>query len=330
MNSPTTSSAGTPSELPLVTAIIPTYRRATMVRQAVEAALAQDYPAIEVIVVDDNTDPAEQQAVREALADLGNNVVVIPNARSKGACGARNTGILHARGEFIAFLDDDDLWLPAKIREQVALLERTAYVGALCHFIDVDVEFNHARRFRPADPVLTRAQVLGGECPSSTSLVVVRKDVLVEAGLFDETLPSFQDFDMWLRCLAFGDFGYVDEALATFVHHGGDRTSVNLKRRMAGLEAIGQKWGTQMDAHGSFAAFRKRMVVDALVANGKAQLSTHRFNSVRFFLRALIADRGSKRTAFWLVIGLLGAGAGKALYARLLGVRQIETVAVTA
>jgi glycosyltransferase involved in cell wall biosynthesis len=322
--------SGARSGAPLVTAIIPTYRRATMVRHAVETALAQDYPAIEVIVVDDNTDPDEQRAVRAALADLGENVIVIPNARSKGACGARNTGILRARGEFIAFLDDDDLWLPAKIREQVALLERTACVGALCHYIDVDVEFNHARRFRPVHPVLTRANVLGGECPTSTSLVVVKKEVLVMAGLFDETLPSFQDFDMWLRCLAFGDFGYVDEALATFVQHGGDRTSVNLKRRMAGLAAIEQKWGAQMNAHGDFAAFRRRMVVDALVANGKAQLGTHRFAAIRFFARALAADRGSKRTAFWLVIGLLGASAGKALYARLLGVRHIETVPVTA
>jgi glycosyltransferase involved in cell wall biosynthesis len=74
---------------PLVTAVIPTYRRAKMVRRAVETVLAQDYPALEVIVVDDNTEPAEQQAVRDALAGLGENVIVIPNARSKGACGAR-------------------------------------------------------------------------------------------------------------------------------------------------------------------------------------------------------------------------------------------------
>jgi glycosyltransferase involved in cell wall biosynthesis len=315
---------------PLVTAIIPTYCRAAMVRQAVETVLAQDYPAVEVIVVDDNTDPAEQRGVREALADFGDNVVVIPNARSKGACGARNTGILRARGEFIAFLDDDDLWMPGKIREQVALLERTPYVGALCHYIDVDVEFNHARRCRPSEPVFTRQQALGGECPTSTSLVLVKKAVLIEAGLFDETLPSFQDFDMWLRCLAFGDFGYVDEALVTFVQHGGDRTSVNLKRRMAGLAAIEKKWGSQMNGHTDFTAFKRRVQVDALIANGKARLGLHYFVAVDFFVRAMIADRGSKRTAFWLAIGLLGARGGKALYARLLSVRHVETVAVTA
>ncbi|CAB3781800.1 glycosyltransferase family 2 protein [Pararobbsia alpina] len=315
---------------PLVTAVIPTYRRATMVRHAVETVLAQDYPALEVIVVDDNTDPDEQRGVREALANLGENVIVIPNARSKGACGARNTGILRARGEFIAFLDDDDLWLPRKIREQVALLERTPYVAALCHYIDVDVEFNHARRCRPSTPVLTRTQALGGECPTSTSLALVKKAVLVEAGLFDETLPSFQDFDMWLRCLAFGDFGYVDEAHVTFVQHGGERTSVNLKRRLAGLAAIEQKWGAEMNAHIDFAAFKQRVIVDALIANGKARLGAHYFKALDFFARALIADRGSKRTAFWLAIGLLGGRGGKALYGRLLGVRHVETVAVNA
>lgn len=315
---------------PLVTAVIPTYRRAKMVRRAVETVLAQDYPALEVIVIDDNTEPAEQQAVRDALAGLGENVIVIPNARTKGACGARNTGILRARGECIAFLDDDDLWMPGKIREQVALLERSGYVAAACHYIDVDVEFNHARRCRPSAPVLTRKQALGGECPTSTSLVLVRKAVLVEAGLFDETLPSFQDFDMWLRCLAFGDFGYVDDALVTFIQHGGDRTSVNLQRRMAGLAAFEKKWAAEMSAYTDFAAFRRRILVDALIANGKARLSSSYFASVDYFVRALIADRGSKRTAFWLAIGLLGARGGKALYSRLLGMRHVETVAVTA
>ncbi|HEY3599753.1 MAG TPA: hypothetical protein VGL08_19830, partial [Paraburkholderia sp.] len=140
----------------------------------------------------------------------------------------------------------------------------------------------------------------------------------------------FQDFDMWLRCLAFGDFGYVDDALVTFVQHGGDRTSVNLKRRMAGLAAIERKWGAEMNTHTDFAAFRQRIQVDALIANGKARLGAHYLSAIDYFVRALIVDRGSRRTAFWLAIGLLGARGGKALYRRLLSVRHVETVEVTA
>ncbi|CAM2141922.1 Glycosyltransferase family 2 protein [Pararobbsia alpina] len=315
---------------PLVTAIIPTYRRATMVRQAVETVLSQDYASIEVIVVDDNTDVAEQQAVRAALADFGEQVVVIPNQRQKGACGARNTGIERARGDYIAFLDDDDLWLPGKIREQVSLLERTAYVASFCGYIDVDMAFNHARRCRSSRPVLKREHALAGECPTSTSLVLIRKSVLVDAGLFDESLPSFQDFDMWLRCLEKGDFGYVDEALVTFVQHEGERTSVNLTRRLAGLAAIEAKWGHAMSAQVDFAAFKRRVIVDALIANGKARMGAQYVASLGFFTRAMLADRLSKRTVFWFAIGALGSTGGKALYTRLLGMRHVETVPVAA
>lgn len=315
---------------PLVTAIIPTYRRATMVRQAVETVLSQDYASIEVIVVDDNTDVAEQQAVRAALADFGEQVVVIPNQRQKGACGARNTGIERARGDYIAFLDDDDLWLPGKIREQVSLLERTTYVASFCGYIDVDMAFNHARRCRSSRPVLKREHALAGECPTSTSLVLIRKSVLVDAGLFDESLPSFQDFDMWLRCLEKGDFGYVDEALVTFVQHEGERTSVNLTRRLAGLAAIEAKWGHVMSAQVDFAAFKRRVVVDALIANGKARMGAQYVASLGFFTRAMLADRLSKRTLFWFAIGALGSTGGKALYTRLLGMRHVETVPVAA
>jgi glycosyltransferase involved in cell wall biosynthesis len=317
-------------DVPLVTAIIPTWRRAAMVRKAVDTALSQDYPRLEVIVVDDNTEPDEQRAVREALAPLGDRVTVIPNARSKGGCGARNTGILRARGEFIAFLDDDDLWLPGKIRKQVALLTGTSLVAALCQYVDIDLAFRHARHCRARDLVLTRAQVLGGECPTSTSLVLAKTAVLIEAGLFDETLPSFQDFDMWLRCLAFGDFGCVDESLVTFIQHGGDRASVNLTRRLAGLAAIERKWGGEMNGYVDFRTFGRRVLVDALIANGKARMETSYRASLALFIRATLADRGSIRTAFWLAIGLLGPRWGKALYARLLNVRGIETVSLTA
>ena len=317
---------------PLVSTIIPTFKRSTMVRSAVKTVLAQNYAQLEVIVVDDNSDPLEQQKTRAALADLiaAGRVVLIPNARSKGACGARNTGIDAARGELIAFLDDDDRWLPGKITAQVQLLAQTDCVAALCHYIDIDLAFGHARRCRASTPIWTRTQALSGECPTSTSLVLVKRQVLVDAGGFDETLPSFQDFDMWLRCLAFGNFAYVHEALVEFVQHAGDRTSVNIGRRLAGLAAIEKKWGSEMSKYADFAIFRRRVRIDALIANGKAGLGHGYLKTVNLFLRAALADHGSSRTLFWLAIGLLGERAGKTLYRRLLGLRQVETVAVVA
>jgi len=317
---------------PLVSTIIPTFKRSKMVRSAVKTVLAQNYAQLEVIVVDDNSDPHEQQKTHAALADLiaTGRVVLIPNVRSKGACGARNTGIDVARGELIAFLDDDDRWLPGKISAQVALLAQTDCVAALCDYIDIDLAFGHARRCRASTPLWTRAQALSGECPTSTSLVLIKRQALVDAGGFDETLPSFQDFDMWLRCLAFGNFAYVDEALVEFVQHAGDRTSVNIGRRLAGLAAIEQKWGSEMSKHADFAIFRRRVRTDALIANGKAGLGHGYLKTVNLFLQAALADYGSARTLFWLAIGLLGERGGKALYRRLLGLRQVETIAMMA
>jgi glycosyltransferase involved in cell wall biosynthesis len=314
---------------PLVSTVIPTYRRAEMVSRAVQTVLTQDYPHIEVIVVDDNLEPAEQRRVREVLAPYGARVTVVPNERTKGACGARNTGILRARGELIAFLDDDDLWLPGKLAAQVELLERGEFVAALCHYIDIDTAFGHARHCRPSRPVLTREQALGGECPTSTSLAVVRREVMIEAGLFDEDLPSFQDFDMWLRCLAFGNFGYVELPLVEFIQHVGERTSVNIGRRLAGLAAIERKWGGAMSVYGDVAAFKRRVHVDALIANGRATFNSHYMAALGYFARASWLDRLSGRSVFWLTIGALGPRWGQALYRQLLRVRRLETVETT-
>jgi glycosyltransferase involved in cell wall biosynthesis len=319
----------THTRAPLVSIVIPTYRRASMVARAVQTVLTQQYPNVEVIVVDDNTDPDEQRRVREALTPFGEMVTLVRNERMKGACGARNTGILRARGELVAFLDDDDLWLPGKLSCQVELLAEGEFVGALCHYVDIDMGFGFAFHCRPSRPVLTRQQALGGECPTSTSLVMVRREVLIEAGLFDETLPSFQDFDMWLRCLAFGSFGYVELPLVEFVQHAGERTSVNISRRLAGLAAIERKWGDSMAAQGDFPGFKRRVRVDALIANGRAAINRSYTEALRYFVRAALCDRLSVRSVFWLLIGGAGPRVGRTLYRHMLRLRRVEAVDVS-
>lgn len=311
---------------PLVSTIIPTFKRADMLPRAVRSVLAQTYTNVEVIVVDDNTDALEQQRVRDALAPFGPRVRLLENRRGKGACGARNTGIACAHGALIGFLDDDDRWLPEKLTQQVALLADDACIGALCSYIEIDVVFGHAVSCRRFEPVLTRQMALGGVCPTSTSLALVRRDVLVEAGLFDETLPSFQDYDMWLRCLAFGELRYAQTPLVEFVQHSGDRTSVNIEKRLRGLAAFERKWGTAMSSFQDFEAFRRRMHVDALIANGRAALGHGHALALAHFVKATWRDRLSVRTLFWLAIGLLGPHAGRAFYRRLQQVRHVETV----
>ncbi len=311
---------------PLVSTVIPTFRRAELLPRAVSSVLSQRYSNVEVLVVDDNTDANEQQRVRDALRPFGERVTLLRNTRAKGACGARNTGIVYGHGELIGFLDDDDRWLPEKLTEQIDLLSGNACIGALCSYIEIDEVFGHAITCRPFEPVLTRARALAGECPASSSLALVRRDVLVGAGLFDETLPSFQDYDMWLRCLAFGELRYVQTPLVEFVQHAGDRTSMDIEKRLSGLAVIERKWGTAMSSLQDFQAFRRRMHVNALIANGRSALAYNHVDALAHFARAASRDRLFRRSTFWLAIGVLGPRAGRAFYRWLQKVRHVETL----
>jgi glycosyltransferase involved in cell wall biosynthesis len=121
--------------LPLVSAVIPTYRRPELVLRAVNCCLAQTYPNMEVVVVVDGPD-AEVEAVLAAVNDDRLQVVVNPVNSGQAQC--RNLGVRHARGEWIAFLDDDDFWLPEKIEKQMAVGMRidSPCVLVVCKCID--------------------------------------------------------------------------------------------------------------------------------------------------------------------------------------------------
>ena len=110
--------------IPLVTVVIPTYNYGHFVEQAVESALSQRYPNIEVIVVDDGS----QDDTKARLEKYRGRIQYIYQ-RNQGLSAARNTGILKARGEYIAFLDADDIWIPEKISEQIGMFKSVAQIG---------------------------------------------------------------------------------------------------------------------------------------------------------------------------------------------------------
>ena len=178
-----------------VSVIIPTYNRAALVRQAVESVLLQKEPADEIIVVDDgSTDDTRLQ-----LQQFGERINIIHQPNS-GVSAARNTGIRHARCEWLAFLDSDDLWKPKKLMMQKrALLSSPEY--KIC-YTDEEWQKNNKR----VNPKKVH-QKHGGwiynyclpRCIISPSSVLVHHSVFEQFGLFDETLPACEDYDLWLR-----------------------------------------------------------------------------------------------------------------------------------
>lgn len=265
-----------PTTSPLVSVVIPTHNRAAMVERAVGSALAQTYPAIEVVVVDD----ASTDETRDRLSRFP-AIRVVHLERNVGGGAARNIGIQESAGEFVAFLDSDDEWMPEKIAMQVEVMTSSAEIGAVyCRHLGHDAQIS--RRWEVHDTLhrgFVHPILLGGWSPRTVSLFLVRRQSLNSVGGFDESLMGFQDTDLWLRMSAEWQFEAVDEAL-TIVHmHLGDRLTTNPDVRAQALDTFLRKWGPAMEGvMGSkgLAAYRRTNMSVALgsrvlkdVADGK-------------------------------------------------------------
>lgn len=195
---------------PRVSVIIPAYNTATLIPRCLDSVFAQTYSEFEAVVVNDGSpDTAELEM---ALAPYRDRIVYIKQ-QNKRAAGARNTAIHHSKGEFLAFLDSDDAWLPEHLALQVRMLEQDPsldLVYADCLVIgDPQHQWNFMDRC-PSRGEATFSTLVVERCQIAVSTVVVRKSAIVRAGLFDESLPCFDDYDMWLRT-AFhgGKIGYT-------------------------------------------------------------------------------------------------------------------------
>lgn len=193
---------------PLVSVVIPAFNCARFIREAVDSVLAQDYGALEVIVVDDgSTDDTGL-----ILASFGARIQVLSQP-NRGCAAARNLGIAHSQGRYVAFLDGDDVWRPGKIRYQIEAIRKTEYKMAYSRFIVWHPEPNgcyipSGRMFSAegvghvSDCALMTGdtyEALLKDCIVWTSTVLVEKAALDEAGGFDEELKSGEDYDLWLR-----------------------------------------------------------------------------------------------------------------------------------
>lgn len=204
-------------EIPeLVSIVIPAYNAAGWVARAIDSALAQTYEKREILVVDDGS----TDATPEVLKGYGNHIHVLhqPNG---GLSSARNLGIRSASGEYVAFLDADDHWMPEKLVRQVEHMQGDSRLG-FC-----------STRTRVVSPA---GEVIGSwECPvpegtllrtlftrhaavaGSGSSVLARRRHFGQAGLFDVSLRSLEDIDMWMRLAAICDFTCIQETLTVIV-----------------------------------------------------------------------------------------------------------------
>lgn len=231
---------------PLVSVVIPTCNRPQLLRRAVASVLAQTYCELECIAVDDAS-AGDTAAVLAAFDDK--RIVFLRNKQNRGAPASRNRGIAEAHGEFIALLDDDDEWLPEKIEKQVrAFHDAEELVGVVyCGF-----EFVGAGNERAAIAVspVWRGQVheaMLESCVLGSPTPLVRKKYFAQAGLFDERLPSCQDWDMWIRLAAVCAFDFVPDVLARHYVHG-RQISADLQAKIASRTVLLEKYRNDLES----------------------------------------------------------------------------------
>ena len=180
---------------PQVSVIIPTYNRAWVLEEAIDSVLAQDYTEFELIVVDDGS----TDQTFDVLESYRNDIKVL-SQKNKGVSAARNRGIAEASGNFIAFLDSDDLWLSQKLSVQIDFFNQTPD-ALICQTEEVWIRngfrVNPKKRHKKPSGMIFKPSLR--LCLVSPSAVMIRRHLLDRVGRFDETLPACEDYDLWLR-----------------------------------------------------------------------------------------------------------------------------------
>ncbi|MDY0310763.1 MAG: glycosyltransferase [Desulfobacterales bacterium] len=211
----------------MVSVILPTYNRAAWVTEAVDSVLDQEGPSFELIVVDDGS----VDETPKVLAAYGHRLQVLRLERG-GVSRARNRGVVISHGEFLAFLDSDDLWLPGKLAAQVAFMAAHPEMS-ICQTEEIWIR--NGRRVNPRQRHRKAAGLFFERslelCLVSPSAVMMRRSLFEALGGFDESLPACEDYDLWLRIGCRHPVGLIDAPLVVKRGGHGDQLS-----RMPGLD----------------------------------------------------------------------------------------------
>lgn len=206
---------------PLVSAIITTHNRLPLLKRAIDSVRSQTYTNIELIVVDDgSTDGTREYCENQSFS----YIYIAHNQRPASVIGggnyARNVGVKAAQGEYVAFLDDDDAWLPEKIEKQVALIEskdcELVYGGVRYEQISVEgVSYQDSVHPESFQGDMSH-RILLTTATTTTSNILARRDAVIEAGMFDVSLAFWQEYELLIRMAQRKPFYFVSEPTFLF------------------------------------------------------------------------------------------------------------------
>ncbi|MGQ0826912.1 MAG: glycosyltransferase [Bacteroidota bacterium] len=198
-----------------VTVIIPTYRRPENLKLAIESVVSQTYKNIEVIVIDANDPESEYRQETEKLMNAYPNVIYIKGAHALNGAEARNLGLKYSNSEYISFLDDDDVYLPEKVKKSIEAIKKypSGYGAVYCGYLGWNSDSNDLRRYKEGDLTYDLLTLQYKNHYLCTNTALYKSYTLKRLSGFDETYTRHQDLELNLRFFQLYKMGVVKEAM---------------------------------------------------------------------------------------------------------------------
>lgn len=264
---------------PLVSCIIPTFNRGEKIGKALESVITQSYRNIEILVVDDQSVDNTKEIVEEYVkTDARIKYLLNP---TKGANNARNHGITNAKGEYIALLDDDDVWLETKIQKQLNVFNQLndKYGVVYCSFLRKKMNKNTYKQHPSKLSRIKNGNILKRLLKRNfigTPTLFIKTEVFNKSGLFNPNYKSFQDWELLIRIAKDYNFYYLQEPLVHVFESGDSITLNKLGRAMTSFRLLKQNIALYKN--------KPRLLSYRYCAIGFALLKLKRYKAAKLFL----------------------------------------------
>ncbi len=290
---------------PLVSVIVATYNRKELLEKTLESILNQTYSNLEIIVVDDASTDGTMEL---RLFHNQSKIRYIRKENNSGPSAARNVGIRNAKGDLIAFIDDDDLWEKDKIKRQVETIDKkkVEWVYSDCVYFDHETGrklYKHSNRYRLHSGNIASKLICGDFIPSPTPLI--KKHVFDIVGTFEESSRLGEDWLMWLKIASKFPVEFIREPLARYrVHTGSVSKKENIEKILSGaLQTINYILAFFPS---EYSAYKRKAFQAYYLCVTKKYLSANDPKTARYYLHEGIKSYGATfNLIFYMVISFL-------------------------
>ncbi len=290
-------------QLPKVSVIIPTHNRSHLISRSIQSVLNQTYQDFEIIIVDDGSTDNTEEIIKE-FQEQNKRIRYIRHKENKGGAAARNTGIRAAQGEYVAFQDSDDEWLPEKLDKQMKLFENVSREVGVVYTGVWRIE-NNKKNYIPFSYITKKEgnihkELLRGNFVT-TQAAIVRKECFKKEEMFDEALPRLQDWELFIRLSKSYKFKCIDEALVVS-YFTSNSISANQDALLKAFKLILEKHFQDLLKRRKILAKFHYTIGDLLCKSGKMKegkeyllkaIKLNPFN-IKFLLVALVSFLGQR------------------------------------